>query len=87
MCNQQSRLLFRLKLNYTLRVLAACVVRVVLFFLCLQKSLKFTTFIHSLVTRYGPQLKAHVPMLRAAAGRCSTFMVKAVLAALKRLDK
>lgn len=52
-----------------------------------QKSLKFTTLIHSLVTRYGPQLKPHVPVLRAAVGRCSTFMVKAVLAALQRLEK
>ncbi|CAB1108462.1 unnamed protein product [Ectocarpus sp. CCAP 1310/34] len=53
----------------------------------LQKSLKFTTLIHSLVTRYGPQLKPHVPVLRTAVGRCSTFMVKAVLAALQRLEK
>ncbi|CAN0328581.1 unnamed protein product, partial [Ectocarpus sp. 8 AP-2014] len=52
----------------------------------LQKSLKFTTLIHSLVTRYGPQLKPHVPVLRTAVGRCSTFMVKAVLAALQRLE-
>ncbi|CAM9735632.1 unnamed protein product [Ectocarpus sp. 4 AP-2014] len=53
----------------------------------LQKSLKFTTLIHSLATRYGPQLKPHVPVLRNAVGRCSTFMVKAVLAALQRLEK
>lgn len=52
-----------------------------------QKSLKFTTLIHSLVTRYGPQLKPHVPVLRTAVGRCFTFMVKAVLAALQRLEK
>ncbi|CAM9356386.1 unnamed protein product [Laminaria digitata] len=53
----------------------------------LQKSLKFTTLVHGLVTRYGPQLKPFVPALRAAVGRCSTFMVKAVLAALQRLEK
>ncbi|CAM9198214.1 unnamed protein product, partial [Scytosiphon promiscuus] len=53
----------------------------------LQKSLKFTTLIHSMVNRFGPQLKPHVPTLRAAVGRCSNFMVKAVLAALQRLDR
>lgn len=52
-----------------------------------QKSLKFTTLVHGLVTRYGPQLKPFVPALQAAVGRCSNFMVKAVLAALQRLEK
>ncbi|CAM9300299.1 unnamed protein product, partial [Hapterophycus canaliculatus] len=53
----------------------------------LQKSLKFTTLIHSMANRYGPQLKPHVPTLRAAVGRCTNFMVKAVVGALQRLDK
>lgn len=52
-----------------------------------QKSLKFTTLVHGMVTRYGPQLKPFLPVLRASIGRCSTFMVKAVIAALQRLDK
>lgn len=52
-----------------------------------QKSLKFTTLLHGLVTRYGPQLKPFLSELRAAIGRCSTFMVKTVLAALQRLEK
>lgn len=55
--------------------------------LLVQKSLKFTTLVHGLVTRYGPQLKPFLPALKSAIGRCSTFMVKAVMAALQRLDK
>ncbi|CAN0417232.1 unnamed protein product [Discosporangium mesarthrocarpum] len=51
----------------------------------MQTSLKFTTLVHSLVTRYGPQAKAHSGTLRGAISRCSTFMVKAVQAGLQRL--
>ncbi|CAM9879912.1 unnamed protein product, partial [Choristocarpus tenellus] len=51
----------------------------------LQTSLKFTTLIHILVTRFGPQSKPHVTVLRTSTSRCSTFMVKAVQNALQRL--